>query len=389
MIRELVLLLFVLFGLNFYLGKVLQKVRIPWIFTGLLVGAFFSIQGSWFANVFASEQFELLAKLGVLLLLFIIGFSIDTESIRRQGSFIFRSTIAIILGEAIVGTILMHAVFDLSWGISALVATSFATVGEVVLLPILEEFKMTKGKVGQTILGIGVLDDIIEVVVILILSIIVGAQTDTQSVVVFEHILLALFLIISPILLRYIGFIKQSWKYAMKEHLFVGTMMLFFFFVWLGLIIDAPELAAIAAGIAVRYFLPNDQIDLFETEIKTMAYGFFGPIFFLSVGYETDFSGFGSIIPLIVAITLITSITKIVITYFSTRKNIGAHGSIVAGVALTIRLSTSIIVIKLLYDNQIIPAEVFTVLIGTTILFKFINPPLIAYLIKRWDLARA
>lgn len=385
--KEIFLLLFAIYGISFYLGKILQKIRIPWVFTGLLIGTFLSIQGSWFSGALNSDSFALLADLGVLFLLFIIGFSIDIEEIRRQGSFIFRSTAMIILGEAIVGTILMHSLFELSWGISALTATSFATVGEAVLLPILDEFKLTGKKLGQTILGIGVLDDVIEVIAILALSIVIGAKSETQTAAIIEHVALAIFIIFSPLLLRHIGFIKQSWRYAKTEHLFVGTMMLMFAFIWLGSIIDAPELAAIAAGIAVRTYLPQNHINLFESEIKTIAYGFFAPLFFVAVGYDTQFSGFSTMLPLIIIITLTTSLAKILITYFSTRKELGGRSSVVAGIALTIRLSTSIIVIKLLLDNQIIPAEVFTVLIGTTILFKFINPPLIAYLIRRWKLA--
>lgn len=389
MATQLFLLLFIIYGSSFYIGKLLQKIRIPWIFTGLLLGAFLSMQGTWFTQVFASNEFSLLAELGVLFLLFIIGFSIDLKSIVKQGKFIAGSAALIILGESLVGSILMYTLFDLSLGLSILVATSFATVGEVVLLPILDEFKLTKKKLGQTILGIGVLDDVIEVIVLLILSMILASRLDSSSAVIFEHILLAIFLVTSPFLLRYTGFIKQSWRYAKTEHLFVGAMMMLFLFIMMGSIIDAPELAAIAAGIAINHYLPDSQRKMFESEIRTMAYGFFAPLFFVSVGYETDFSGLGALLPTIIFVTLATSITKVILTYTATHKRLGSHGSIVAGVALSIRLSTSIIVIKLLFDNGLIPANVYTTLIGSTIVFKFINPPLIAHLIQRWNLTKA
>jgi len=255
-------------------------------------------------------------------------------------------------------------------------------------LPILEEFKLTKNPLGQTILGIGVLDDIIEVSVLFVLSVMISSRTNSSDIVLFRHLAIAVFLILSPLILKYIGFIKHSWEYAKTEHLFVGSMMLFFGLVWIGSIIDSPELAAISSGIVIRSYLPENMVKLYESEIKTMAYGLFAPLFFVSVGYETDFNGFGSLLPLIILFVLVTSTVKIMLAYFSTRKKLGDHAAIVTGIALTVRLSTSIIVIKLLYDNNFIDERLLSVLIGTTIIFKFINPPLLATLIKRWKLSK-
>jgi len=384
---RLLLLLFIVYATTFYGGKLLQKVRIPWIFAALLLGTVFSLQGNWFNDIFQSGSFQLLSEFGILFLLFIIGFSINLKEIRKQGLFILRSTMFIILGEAIVGTLLIHTFFDLGWLVSILVASSFATVGEAVLLPILDEFNLTKKRLGQTILSIGVLDDVIEIVVLIIVSLTISANFDSGLSTALGHALLALVLILSPWALKYFGFIKHSWQFAKKEHLFIGTMMVFMAFVWFGTLIDATELAALIAGIVVNNALPDGHIKMFESEIKLLAYGFFAPIFFVSVGIETNFDSFGSVLPLSLLLALGTSITKIVITYYSTHRHIGEHESIVAGIALTVRLSTSIVVIKILLDNNIIPSNLFTVLVSTTIIFKFINPPLIAYLIKKWGLS--
>ena len=163
--------------------------------------------------------------------------------------------------------------------------------------------------------------------------------------------------------------------------------MFFAFFVWLGTIIGTPELAAIIAGVVIKSALPKDQIKLFESEINTAAYGLFAPLFFIDVGSEIDLSAFRRYALITVFIIVVTSATKVLLTVLNTSRYLGEKGAIVAGIALTVRLSTSIIVIKLLFTHGFIPVELFTVLVGTTMVFKFINPPLISYLITRWRLA--
>jgi Kef-type K+ transport system membrane component KefB len=53
--------------------------------------------------------------------------------------------------------------------VALVVALSFATVGEAVLLPILAKFNLLKTRFGQLTLGIGTLDDIIEVLTLMMI----------------------------------------------------------------------------------------------------------------------------------------------------------------------------------------------------------------------------
>jgi Kef-type K+ transport system membrane component KefB len=164
-------------------------------------------------------------------------------------------------------------------------------------------------------------------------------------------------------------------------------MVIMFFFLWVGSTIGAAELAALMSGIVLKNTIPDESLENFTSEIRTMCYGFFAPLFFVSVGLSTELSAFGSLAGIILILSIGTALTKIVLTFFSTRKVLGDHGSIVAGIALTVRLSTSIVIIKILLDNNLIPAELYTALIGTTVIFKFINPILISGLIQKWNLS--
>ena len=77
--EDILLLIAVTYGVSLGFGFLLQKyLRIPWMFVTLLLGIILSVFG-FFKPTVESESFELLATLGMLFLLFIIGFNLDLK----------------------------------------------------------------------------------------------------------------------------------------------------------------------------------------------------------------------------------------------------------------------------------------------------------------------
>ena len=94
------------------IGKLLERINIPWIFSAL----FFGIFVSWF-NIFEpNETFIFLGKLGMLFMLFMIGFELDTKNLKNQGKFIVTTTLFIILLDALLGSVVIRS-FGYPWTI--------------------------------------------------------------------------------------------------------------------------------------------------------------------------------------------------------------------------------------------------------------------------------
>lgn len=373
------------FLVTFLVGRLLEKIKIPWIFSALLIGLGLAAYNP-FIEITHSESFIFLAQLGMYFLLFIIGFEINLSEIRKKKRFIIKTTLAIIFTEAFFGTFFVHYLFNVSWFISILVALSFATVGEAVLLPILDEFKLTKTSLGQTILGIGVLDDVIEVATIIVLTVLLGTAVGHAQV----KISITLGVLFGLFAFAYL--LTKLKKKVAKIHFkgiasfFIFVIFFIFTFIGIGLIVEAAALGALLAGIALRNFIPKIRWNSIDSEIRTMAYGFFAPIFFLWVGVDTDVGYLIKFPLLIVAVIILANTTKILTSYIMGRKELGKHKSIILGIALTVKFSTSIVIIKLLFEKKLIPLSLYSVLIGSTILFKFIVPFLLSHLIKRWKI---
>jgi len=382
---ELILFLAGVFLLTFILGRLVEKIRIPWIFSALLIGLGLAAYNP-FPEITTSASFHLLAQLGMFFLLFIIGFELDIKKILESSKFIISTTTVVILTETFFGTLLVHYVFNVPWLISILVASSFATVGEAVLLPILDEFNLVKTKLGQTILGIGALDDVFEVVTVIIASVLIGRSVGYTHLNIWTNLLILLLLFGLAFILVKLRKYLTKFKYKDIPSLFLFVLFFIFLFIGIGRFVESAALGALLAGIALRNIIPDRILNFIDSEIRTMAYGFFAPVFFLWVGVDTDIGYLVKFPLLILLILLMTNITKIISSYLMGRKVLGGKKSIILGISLCVKFSTSIVIIKLLFERGLIHSDLYSVLIGTTIAFKFVIPVLLAYLIPKWKL---
>jgi len=373
------------FLFTFLIGRLLEKIRIPWIFSALLIGAFLAIKNP-FSAITTSSEFEFLAQLGMYFLLFMVGFELDLHKLKKQGRFIFKATFVIILLEALFGTFLIYFVFNYSLFISFVVALSFATVGEAVLIPILDEFKLINTKLGQSIIGIGTLDDLIEIFALILVIFLIGTKASTSHfnlsiILISLFVLFALSFVLSKLNPR-----EKNFSFMSIESLFVLVLFILFLFLGVGEYAHAIAIAALLAGISLRTFIPDKRIETIESQIKTMCYGFFAPIFFLWVGISLDFSSILSAPLLILLIVLVSKGAKILGSLLVGKKELGVKKSVLLGIGLSVRFSTSIIIIKILLDNGIIDTKLYSIIVASSIVFKFIVPILFSYLIVRWKI---
>ncbi len=382
---DLILFLAGVFLVTFLLGRMLEKIRIPWIFSALLIGLGLAVKNP-FEDVTSSPSFMLLSELGMFFLLFIIGFELEIKKVLESSKFIFRTTFVIVFAETVFGTLFVHYVFSVPWVISFLVASSFATIGEAVLLPILDEFKLTNTKLGQTMLSIGVLDDIIEVLTIIFASVILGRTLGhAHSNIWLTIVILGLLFGLAFILVKFRRHL-DAFKYKKTPAFFLFVVFFIFLFIGIGKFVESAALGALLAGIALRNMIPQGILKFIDSEVRTMAYGLFAPIFFLGVGISTDMRYLLKYPLLVLAVILLVNVTKVGSSYLMGRSELGRKRAVLLGFSLCVKLSTSVVILKLLLDNGLIKLELYSVLIGTTVAFNFVVPFLMSYMITKWKI---
>ncbi|RME77400.1 cation:proton antiporter [Candidatus Woesearchaeota archaeon] len=377
-----------LFFLTLALGRVLERFNIPWIFSALFLGFGAAVYNP-FSSITQGPVFDFLATLGIYFLLFIIGFEMDFKRIAQSGTFIFKTAMGIILAEGILGSILVHYVFGTPWMISFLVGISFATVGEAVLLPILQRFNIINTSLGRMIIGVGVLDDLIEIITIIALSVLIGnAQGHTSAKITTLLLVFTVMFTLAYLLTFLRKEARKDLKHFSQPTIFLLSLFIIFVFVGIGSYADAAALGALLAGIALKNFLPAQKQKTIDKTINAVAYGLFAPVFFFAVGLETDIAFLLASPLLVFGVILFVNVVKILASWAFTKNELGSQQSIILGIALTVKFSTSIVIIKMLFDQGLIDSALYSVLIASTAIFKFIVPTLMSQLITRWSIAK-
>jgi Kef-type K+ transport system membrane component KefB len=179
---------------------------------------------------------------------------------------------------------------------------------------------------------------------------------------------------------------KQGEKFSVSSinKIFLFCIFVFFLFLGIGEFADASSLGAILAGVGLRNFLPDERLAGIENEIKAVCYGLFAPIFFVSAGLSVDISFLKSNFLVILLIVVVSALAKYVGSIISAKKELGFKQSILLGTGLLVRFSTSIVIIKILFENNLIGEDLYSTIIATSIVFTVMIPLIFSALINRW-----
>lgn len=371
-------------------GPFLERYRVPRLFAPLFLGMILSL-----IHPAASEtisQFSLssvtidnLAELGMIFLLFLIGYEINAREFRKIGRPIVIATVSIILFDALIGAGVIY-LFGYPPLVAFVAGLSFATVGEAVLIPIIERFRLLETTLGRFLVGVGTLDDVFEVLNILIVSILIGKSVQSFN---WPMILtaVALLMLLYYLLTR----VRATWRLlgTSEEEVVTVSLFVLFIFATVGYLVGTEAVGALIAGMAVRVFVPARIRHRVEDFFRELAYRFFGPIFFFWVGVSVDVRGILVSPWLTLAVFFASAVAKLLASYVSTGKALDLRHSILLGIGLMVRFSTGLVIAQILYSSGIIDSALYSALVSAAALSTVVVPFLFTYLVQKWKIARS
>jgi Ca2+-transporting ATPase len=393
LLGQFLLLFALLFGATYILAGFLERLKIPGILAALFVamGAHYTPIGDLLSHGVFNDIFTVLAELGVLFLLFFIGLQIDMKEMRSQsGNIILATLFNTIVPFALGVGAMRYLGYD--WIVSFVVGLTRMPTAEAVIVPILDEFNLIKTKVGNYIVGAGVLDDIIEVFLIAFVSLWIGEKSglvtnDSQAVIELVVNVL-LFIAAAWIVRKWILLPLSHWLQIRVANLILLTIIILFVFggfaehTDLGLVVGA-----IVAGMLMRpvFNASGDAGVQAAKAVRAVSYGFFGIIFFLWIGMSVDLSGILKAPELAILLFLSAFVGKIIgIFLMVPLGKINSKEAWTISIGLNARLTTEIIVAKLLLDAHLIDIELFTALVAASSVSTIVVPLLFTVLVSLW-----
>jgi Kef-type K+ transport system membrane component KefB len=353
-------------------GLLIKRFGYPVALGELLVGI---IVGPSIFNLISDQAtVSVFAELGAIILLFYIGLETEIGDLRKQ---LVPSLTVGVLG-AIIPLVLCYYT-ALSFGISndesLFLGVVFTATSIGITIRLLKDFGKLYNPIGLTILGAGVVDDVIAVVLLsVVLSVLSGGVNALDIVLVIVKAILfwiVILLIGSKIIVRVINTVRLDDEYLILFMLAYGFVSAYFAAsIGLSLIVGA-----FAAGLPLTRRHPKVRMVLENTH---SLYMFFVPIFFISIGTLVNLTVLGDYAVLGLIITAVAFAGKIIGSFIAARMNKFSNlDSFKIGVSMTPRGEMGLIIASLGLTSGLISTQSYSVAVIAVILTTFIAMPIL------------
>ncbi len=274
----------IIFALSTFVNFLFTRIKIPAIIGYLITGI---IAGPYLLKLISSpENVEVMAEIGVILLMFTIGLEFSLNHLLNIRRVVFLGGFMQLLLTATMA-MLAARVFHFEWTESLFVGFLTALSSTAVVMKLLQERSELTTHYGKTIVGILIFQDIILIPLLLFTPMLGGATADVG------HDLLILMLKTSGIM--FFIWVGTKWLMPWLLHLIAMTRSQELFLMSLLLICLAVAMLTHQLGMSLAFgaFLAGLMIS--DTEYSHSAFGnlipfkdVFTSFFFVSIGMLLD-----------------------------------------------------------------------------------------------------
>jgi Kef-type K+ transport system membrane component KefB len=377
-----------MFFASYILHFPLDRYRMPTLLAPLLVGFLFQIlpnSGVW-TRLPGTESFAVLSTLGIMFLLLTVGVQLEPKAIMSLGRPILLIS-ALNMGFSTLLGYIVLTLFDYPPLVSLVVSTALATVAETTIAPILDELGVIKSREASLILCPGIVDDIAEVILASLASVMVGASAasiDPLYMVLGFALFFVVALLLNQLILPWLAKFEGA---PNDNHLLllllssILTLVAITQSFGLGVL-----LGSIVAGLSFQRFLKKLDADKRVLMIlRALSYGFLGPIFFFGVGLDTGLGSMASSLPLTLLLLVANFIGKFLSAYAVGRlMGMNMKSILVVGLGLSAKFSMGIIPVQIFFSAGVIDDFVFSSFIAVSTITTIIIPFSLAYIINKW-----
>ena len=388
---------FVMFVAAKLVGELFERLRQPAVIGELLAGVILgphalgwigvptaAMIDAWHGEAIAAEAmhatFEVLAELGVVVLLFAVGLETRLSDIlvvgMRAGLVAVAGVVVpFLLGYAFVALLLGQPTIEAIFIGTALVATSVGITARV-----LADLGHIRSDEGRIILGAAVIDDVLGLIVLAIVS----ALGQGGAVSIGNIALIAAQAVAFTIFVALAGrYAARRWSIHLDRLRIRNAPFVVGMLVMLGLATVAAQIglaAIIGAFLAGMVFAElNEQFEL-ERQVMPL-YVVLVPLFFVITGSRVDWRLFldGPLLGIALAITVLAIVGKL-LGCGAAALGLGWRRAAIVGVGMAPRGEVGLIVANVGASLAVIPNEMYSAVVIMSVLTTLAVPPVLTQL---------
>ena len=375
---------FVVIIAGLFFSHLFNRLHLPWVAALIIAGIVIGPHG--FGIYTSNPTFEILGEIGLIFLMFMAGLETRFSDFghikdRVLSIFLLNSIFPLLTGISI-GLLFGYTLIE-----STLLGIIITSASIAVIIPTLEERGLLKKRIGKTILITALLEDVLSLTLLsLLLQVGIDKTSAHIPLPLFYLLLIALFIslkyLLPQIQNRLSWFHKKTDSYEHELRLvfviLIGTVILF---ESIGL---EPIIAGFFTGMVLSSSMNNEVL---KNKLHAISYGFFIPIFFVTIGTKADFSPifqnteilFLTIIIIIASLgaKFISGLVGAKLSGFTTKE------SALIGVSTIPHLSTALAVIFTGHELQLLNDQLVTTMITLTLASTLLGPLLISFVAKK------
>ncbi len=355
-IEAIVLFLMTLgaFFMPFMSRRLMLPSAVGEIIFGMLIGTFIS------ANSQHMQLVEYFGAFGFLVLMYLAGLELNFDKLRitpRKDIWLY------LLMFWLMGMISLAITYylNLEWSFSLI----FVTTGLGLLFPVLKDSRLIKLDFGQNLLIIAMIGEILTLIGITLLTIFYKYGFTGDSLIHAAYI--ALFFVFIYFVMRIMK--TALWWNPNWQSVFIkvgnptetgirANFVILFFFVALAAAIGiAPVVGAFIGGMLFALVFAGREGVL--EKLEGVGYGFFIPLFFISVGMKFSFSDLAkpSVVKLALIVAVVMFLVRIIssfVLFFTTIRN---QKIILVALGISFPLTMLVAVSSICYEAGIISRQ--------------------------------
>jgi Kef-type K+ transport system membrane component KefB len=377
-----VMVIALVLGTAFLFNELFKKLNLPPVVGQILGGLILGIpllRAVIFQSAAATEVIDLLAVLGILFLLLLVGLEIDIKKIRQSS----KDAVLISLSAAIVPLILGFLFLRLI-GYSVIASLVFggalSVTAEGTTVKVLMDSNALNTKLGAVIVSAGAIDDIFEVLFLSMVTIVGFGGSIFQ--LVYLPVEFLFFAAVTFLLFRIVSKVLQRVERKGNDVELFSLVIIFVLVV--ASLSEALEmgylLGAMISGfllqISMKRLQKKDEEEII-TATKLITLAFVVPFFFVNIGLNFNYDYLVGNMPLLLGTIAIAFLGKIVGTVIvKPFSKLSLKQLYLIGWGMNSRGAVELVIALLALNHGLITQEVFSAVVAmaiiTTLVFPFV-----------------
>jgi Kef-type K+ transport system membrane component KefB len=330
-------------------------------------------------DVHLAETIAFMAELGVILLMMLAGLELHLTDLVKSGKVSALSgTIGVVV--PLVMGIGVGLLFGQTFTESAFIGLALSATSVSISAQTLMELGVLRSRVGLTLLGAAVFDDILVILLLSVAAILAGGAAAGAGSIVATMLWMVVYLVAAA----FIGIKLIPWLAIRVERLPISQGLIAFalvvclLYAWSAEVVGG--MAAITGAFLIGLFLGRTPFKKrFDAGISSLAYGFFVPVFFINIGLNADLTAIlGNGLGLALVITVVAVISKIVGCglggYWG---GLSRRESLQLGVGMVSRGEVGLIVATFAMAQGVFSETNFAITVFMVIVATLVTPPLL------------